>query len=380
MSDPNFARESSILRGMGARHPHRLAVAPLMGWTDRHFRYFLRLISREAWLYSEMLPVQTLLLGPDPARRLHFHPAEHPVALQLGGDDPALLQRAAKWAWEAGYDEINLNIGCPSPRVLKGGFGVCLMETPERVGSLVSAIRDVVPIPVTVKCRLGFDQHVHPAFLETFVQTVAEQGCRTFIVHARAAWLGGFNPRANRVLPPLDYEPVMLLKQKYPGLEIVINGGITQYDEAMRLLGRVDGVMIGRKILEDPFWLVHLEAGMGWPHRQAPSRMELVKSYGSYVSDVFRSPAVGPCESRQRLFQPFLTVIRGFPGAKRLRQMVCEAGRGSRSEGCLWIERIVEQFARLDPHEASICHPYPGSLPVASSLRTTPAEPAVTLL
>ncbi|MHB1544123.1 MAG: tRNA dihydrouridine(20/20a) synthase DusA [Gammaproteobacteria bacterium] len=373
--------ENLFVKGLVPEHetrvssPHRLAVAPLMGWTDRHFRYFLRLISKGAWLYSEMLPTQTLLRGRDPARRIDCHPAEHPVALQLGGDDPSQLSRAAHWGWKAGYDEINLNIGCPSPRVLQGGFGVCLMENPERVGALVAAIRETVPIPVSVKCRLGFDHHVHPAFLETFVQTVAAQGCGTFFVHARVAWLDGVSPKANRTLPPLDYESVVRLKKKFPDLEIVANGGITDHEEAKHLLAHVDGIMVGRKILEDPLWLASLEGAMGMQQSPAPSRMRLIETYGAYLSDVIQSAAETHI-SMQRLFQPLLTVIRGFSGAARLRQLVCKAGRDSRSEGCVWIERILDQLTQTDLQTGLAFQSIPSH--EASFERIVPAELAVT--
>ncbi|EQD34308.1 tRNA-dihydrouridine synthase A [mine drainage metagenome] len=319
-----------------------------MGWTDRHFRYLLRLISKGAWLYSEMLPVQTLLRSREPAKRIDFHSVEHPLALQLGGDDPSQLSRAAHWGWKAGYDEINLNIGCPSPRVLQGRFGVCLMEHPEQVGALVASIRRTVPIAVTVKCRLGFDHHVHPSFLETFVQTVAAQGCRTFFVHARQAWLDGVSPKANRSLPPLDYESVIRLKKKYPDLEIVINGGITDCDEARYLLTHVDGVMVGRKVLEDPLWLASLEEAIGIDRSPMPSRMHLIENYGTYVSHMLQS-STEPQLSMHRLFQPLQTVIRGFPGAARIRQMVCQAGRAAKPNGCAWIDRILEQLSDIAP-------------------------------
>lgn len=324
--------------------PHRLAVAPLMGWTDRHFRYLLRLISRGSWLYSEMVPAPALLRSAHASRMLDFHPAEHPVALQLAGDDPAALAQAACAAWQAGYDEINLNIGCPSSRVVKGGFGVCLMEHPERVGTLVASIRDAVPIPVTVKCRLGFNDHVEPVFLERFVETVAGAGCGTFFVHARSAWLDGLSPRHNRSLPPLDYESVIRLKQKLPHLEIVINGGIAAVAQAQALLTQVDGVMVGRKILEDPLWLATLEHATGVSSEPAPSRLDVVAGYGAYIFEMLESAPPSDL-SMLRLFQPLQTVIRGFAGAARIRGMVSAAGRASRSEGQSRIVRVLAELS-----------------------------------
>ena len=339
-----------------------------MGWTDRHFRYLLRLIGTEAWLYSEMFPVQTLVRGADPSKRIDFHPAEHPIALQLGGDDPVPVSQAAYLGWKAGYDEINLNVGCPSPKVLKGGFGVCLMENPGWVGAMVSAIRDAVPIPVTIKCRLGFDHHLEPSFLESFVRAVAEQGCNTFFVHARMAWLDGVSPKANRSLPPLDYDSVIRLKQKYPGLEIVLNGGIRSSSQVHDLLGQVDGVMVGRKILDDPLWLAALEAAAGLRRSPVPSRLKVIQGYGAYLSRVFQSPTDGH-ESRQRLFQPLLTVMRGFSGAARLRRLVCEAGRASETGGGGWIEHILGELASIAPEAGGSAM---GSLSQADPSRSRP--------
>jgi tRNA-dihydrouridine synthase A len=233
---------------------HRLCVAPMMDWTDRHCRYFLRQVSSRAFLYTEMITTGALIHG-DVERHLAFDEAEHPVALQLGGSEPDELARCAKLGERYGYDEINLNIGCPSERVQRGAFGACLMAEPSLVAQCVSAIRDSVSVPVTVKHRIGVDKVEEYGFLRDFVATVAEAGCRTFIVHARNAILKGLSPKENREIPPLKYDYVYRLKRELPGLEIVINGGITTDGSIEEHLRHVDGVMLGRAAYHDP-WVI----------------------------------------------------------------------------------------------------------------------------
>jgi tRNA-dihydrouridine synthase A len=233
---------------------HRLCVAPMMDWTDRHCRYFLRQVSSRAWLYTEMITTGALIHG-DLARHLAFSAEEHPVALQLGGSDPHELMFCAKLGERYGYDEINLNIGCPSERVQKGAFGACLMAEPQLVSSCVKAIRDKVRLPVTVKHRIGIDQIEEYGFVRDFVGTVAEAGCTTFIVHARNAVLKGLSPKENREIPPLKYDYVYRLKDEFPALEFVINGGITSWADITTHLAYVDGVMLGRAAYHNPWML-----------------------------------------------------------------------------------------------------------------------------
>jgi tRNA-dihydrouridine synthase A len=231
----------------------------MMDWTDRHCRYFHRLLSRHALLYTEMVTTGALIHGDVP-RHLDFNPEEHPVALQLGGSEPADLARAAKLGEQWGYDEINLNCGCPSERVQRGAFGACLMKEPNLVADGVKAMLDVVSIPVTVKHRIGIDRDESYAFLRDFVGAVADAGCTTFIVHARNAWLQGLSPKENRDIPPLRYELVHRLKQDFAHLRIEINGGITTSLQVTDQLQHLDGVMVGREAYHNPWWLAE------WDH------------------------------------------------------------------------------------------------------------------
>lgn len=244
----------------GKSSPWRLSVAPMMDWTDRHCRYFHRLLSRHARLYTEMVTTGALLHGDVP-RHLDFDATEHPVALQLGGSEPADLAKCAKLGAEWGYDEINLNCGCPSERVQRGAFGACLMAEPQLVADCVKAMVDVVDVPVTVKHRIGIDKVESYEFVRDFIGTVAEAGCDVFIVHARNAWLKGLSPKENREVPPLRYELVHRLKREFPRLTIAINGGITTDEVVSEQLGQLDGVMIGREAYHHPWWLAR------WDHQ-----------------------------------------------------------------------------------------------------------------
>ena len=233
---------------------HRLCVAPMMDWTDRHCRFFLRQVNATVRLYTEMITTGALIHG-DVERHLRFNEEEHPVALQLGGSEPDELAHCAKLGEQYGYDEINLNIGCPSERVQRGAFGACLMAEPALVAQCVSRIRGQVSIPVTVKHRVGIDKIEDYAFVRDFVGTVAQAGCKTFIVHARNAVLKGLSPKENREIPPLKYGYVQRLKKDFPDLEVVINGGITTRAEIDQHLKHVDGVMIGRAAYTNPWFL-----------------------------------------------------------------------------------------------------------------------------
>jgi len=233
---------------------HALCVAPMMDWSDRHYRYFMRQVNATAVVYTEMITTGALIHGDVP-RHLDFSKEEHPVALQLGGSEPADLAHCAKLGEQWGYDEINLNIGCPSERVQKGAFGACLMAEPALVAECVSAIRAAVKIPVTVKHRTGIDTEERYEFLAGFVETVAKAGCRTFIVHARNAVLKGLSPKENREIPPLKYQYVYRLKQDYPDLEVVLNGGLVSKEQIGEQSARVDGVMLGRAAYHDPWVL-----------------------------------------------------------------------------------------------------------------------------
>ena len=231
----------------------------MMDWTDRHCRYFHRLLTRHALLYTEMVTTGALLHGDVP-RHLRFNPEEHPLALQLGGSEPADLAQCAKLGQDWGYDEININCGCPSERVQRGAFGACLMHEAALVADCVKAMVDVVDVPVTVKHRIGIDKNESYDFVRDFVGTVADAGCNVFIVHARNAWLKGLSPKENREVPPLRYDVVHQLKKDFPHLTIAINGGITQSAQVQEELHHVDGVMLGREAYHNPFWLAEWDA------------------------------------------------------------------------------------------------------------------------
>ena len=240
------------------RAPHRFCIAPMMDWTDRHCRFLHRLLTRRALIYTEMITTGAVLHG-DRARLLAFDPAEHPVAVQLGGSDPAALAQSARICADLGYDEINLNVGCPSDRVQDGRFGACLMAEPALVGEGVAAMKASVRIPVTVKCRIGIDDQDPEESLDAFTRTVVAAGADALIVHARKAWLDGLSPRENRDIPPLDYDRVYRLKRANPAVEIAINGGIASLEQAAAQLAHVDGAMMGRAAYQDPWRLLAVD-------------------------------------------------------------------------------------------------------------------------
>src|SRR3954449_5594831 len=236
----------------------RFSVAPMMEWTDRHCRFFHRLLTRRALIYTEMITTAAVLHG-DRARLLAYNPAEHPVALQLGGSDPRALAECARIAEDLGYDEINLNVGCPSDRVQEGRFGACLMAEPRLVGDCIAAMKAGVAVPVTVKCRIGIDEQDPEESLDTLTRIVVAAGGGALIVHARKGWLDGLLPRENRAIPPLDYDRVYRLKRAWPTLHISINGGIASVEDAGRHLAHVDGVMMGRAAYQEPWRLLQVD-------------------------------------------------------------------------------------------------------------------------
>ena len=265
----------------------RFCVAPMMDWTDRHDRYFLRLISKKARLYTEMITADAILHG-DKNRLLRFHDAEHPLALQLGGSDPEKLAIAARAGLDFGYDEINLNVGCPSDRVQSGRFGACLMEEPDLVAACIAAMREAVSdaLPITVKCRIGVDDQDPEIALFDFVEKTKQVGCGVFIVHARKAWLQGLSPKQNRDIPPLDYELVYRLKQSHPDLLIVINGGIDTLDAAHMHLDHVDGVMMGRSAYKTPYILSEVDQRFYGSLEAAVTREDIVSQLIPYAQDL----------------------------------------------------------------------------------------------
>ena len=294
----------------------RMSVAPMMDWTDRHCRYFHRLLSRRALLYTEMVTTGALVHG-DVARHLRLNSEEHPVALQLGGSDPADLAHCARLGAEWGYSEINLNCGCPSERVQRGAFGACLMAEPQLVANCVRAMVDSVDLPITVKHRIGINQDESYAFVRDFVGTVAEAGCRTFIVHARNAWLKGLSPKENREVPPLRYKWVHRLKQDFPDLVVCINGGITTTEQVQTQLVEVDGVMVGREAYHNTWWLASWDSAFfGTPSGQT-NRDDIEQKMCDYM--VREATAHGTPTSA--IARHMLSLRHGQPGSRRWRQV-----------------------------------------------------------
>ncbi len=291
----------------------------MMDWTDRHDRVFLRLISRRVLLYTEMIPLGAILHG-DRDRFLGFDAREHPLALQLGGAEPAALAESARIATDYGYDEINLNVGCPSGRVQHARFGACLMAAPALVGSCVAAMAAAARIPVTVKCRIGIDERDSFEELCEFTRAVADGGCRTLIVHARKAWLSGLSPKQNREVPPLRYDRVYRLKETFPALQVIVNGGITSLDQAERHLAHVDGVMIGRAAYQNPYILAGADRRFFGDQQVPPSREAVVRAYLPYV-ETQRARGV-PLKSITR---HMLGLFNGLPGARAWRRHLSEA-------------------------------------------------------
>ena len=290
----------------------------MMEWTDRHCRYFLRLISKRTLLYTEMVTADAVLRG-DRNRLLRFHPAEHPVALQVGGSGPAALAEAARIGAEFGYDEINLNVGCPSDRVQAGRFGACLMAEPELVADLIAAMGASSKIPVTVKCRIGIDDQDAEESLDRFVDAVAQGGCRTFVLHARKAWLEGLSPKENRDVPPIDYDRVYRVKARRPDLTIIVNGGIGSLSEAVDHLTHVDGVMLGRAPYQDPYLLAEVDSRLFGSAEPRPSRLDVLDSFMLY--------AEGELSRGVRLNQMtrhILGLFHGQPRARAFRRVLAE--------------------------------------------------------
>ncbi len=296
----------------------RFSIAPMLDWTDRHCRHFHRMMSGEALLYTEMVTTGAIIHGK--GDYLAFGEQEHPVALQLGGSNPQDLATCAKLAEERGYDEINLNVGCPSDRVQNGMFGACLMAQASLVADCIKAMRDVVSIPVTVKTRIGIDELDSYAFLCDFVQQVSEHGgCDTFIIHARKAWLSGLSPKENREVPPLDYPRVYQLKQDFPHLTMAINGGIKSLDEAKQHLQHMDGVMIGREAYQNPSMLLEVDRELFGSQKSALTGPEVIRALYPYIeAELSKGTYLG------HITRHILGIFQGIPGARQWRRHLSE--------------------------------------------------------
>jgi len=298
----------------------KLSVAPMLDWTDRHCRYFHRLLTRHALLYTEMVTTGALMHGDVP-RHLRYNAEEHPVALQLGGSEPADLAHCAKLGEQWGYDEINLNCGCPSERVQRGAFGACLMTEPQLVADCVKAMVDGVSVPVTVKHRIGIDKTESYDFVRNFVGTVSEAGCHTFIVHARNAWLKGLSPKENREVPPLRYELAHQLKRDFPHLIIAVNGGITTTAQVQDQLQYVDGVMLGREAYHNPWWLASWDAAFFDAGRHEPAEEITRERVEEQMCDYMTREAAEHGTPWSTIARHMLGLRHGLPGARRWRQV-----------------------------------------------------------
>ncbi len=303
---------------------YRFCVAPMMDWTDRHCRFFHRQLTRRALLYTEMVTAEAVIHG-DRERLLGFDPSEHPLALQLGGSDPHKLAAAARIGSEMGYDEINLNVGCPSDRVQEGRFGACLMAEPDLVGTCVAAMRASVPssVAVTVKCRIGIDAQDSEGDFQNFIDVVAKAGCRIFIVHARKAWLAGLSPKENREIPPLDYDRVYRLKAARPDLTIVINGGIAAHGETLAHLEHVDGVMVGRAAYQTPYLLADVDRVIFGDTGDPLTRAQAIGAMEPYIAHHLAAGG-----RLHNVVRHMLGLYHGRPRARAYRRHLSENGTG----------------------------------------------------
>jgi len=330
-------------------YARRLCTAPMMDWSDRHCRYFFRQLAPRALVYTEMITTGALMHG-NVARHLHFRPEEHPVALQLGGSDPGELAQCARLGRKWGYDEINLNCGCPSERVQHGAFGACLMAEPDLVSDCVKAMQDAVGVPVTVKHRLGIDRVNDYDFARRFVDVLAAAGCRTFIVHARNAVLKGLSPKDNREIPPLRYAEVYRLKREFPDLTIVINGGVAAWLEIEQHLVHVDGVMLGRAAYHDPYLLAQTDRRFHG-NASSPTRAQVVEAMYEYARDEVKRGT-----SLRAIARHMLGLFHGQPQARLWRKILSDAPRLMRNDAGLLIEALEATVIRsTEGSEQLVC-------------------------
>jgi tRNA-dihydrouridine synthase A len=315
---------------------HKLSCAPMLDWTDRHCRYFYRVMSKQLVLYTEMVTTGAILHGK--GDYLSFNEQEHPVVLQLGGSDPLAMAQCAQIAEQQGYDEVNINVGCPSDRVQNGAFGACLMAEPDLVAECVSAMKARVSIPVTVKTRIGIDDQDSYDFLYQFVDKVSQAGCQHFIVHARKAWLKGLSPKQNREVPPLNYERVYQLKQDFPSLFISINGGITSLAHAQQLLTQVDGVMMGREIYNNPYIVADIDQQIYQLSSEKISREQVVTHMADYVNQ-----HVANGGKAWHVYRHMLGLCNGLSGARKFRRLLSETAGNTNANG----EQLLQAFAQV---------------------------------
>ncbi len=322
------------------RMNQRISVAPMMDWTDRHCRYFMRLLSPHVRLYTEMVTATALQHG-DAARLLRFDPSEHPVALQIGGSDPQMMANAAKLGADAGFDEININVGCPSDRVQSGQFGACLMSSPERVAKCLEKMRSACDSPITIKTRIGIDDHDNYEFIRNFIAVNVDAGCDTFIVHARKAILSGLSPKENRSVPPLNYARVYRLKKEFPDLQIILNGGVASINDCHEHLSHVDGVMIGRQAYHQPWFLMELEQEFGVGERVSLTREDAIRRMLPYVD---RELVAGA--ELKHITRHLLGLFAGQPGARAWRRYLSEHAHVS-GAGVEVLENALQKLPKV---------------------------------
>ncbi|MCY7296540.1 tRNA dihydrouridine(20/20a) synthase DusA [Alteromonas sp. a30] len=332
-----------------AKIDRQFSVAPMLDWTDRHCRYFLRLLSRNALLYTEMVTTGAIIHGKGDF--LGYNQEEHPVALQLGGSQPDEMAECALRAEALGYDEVNINVGCPSDRVQNGRFGACLMAEPQTVAQCVKSMQEKVSIPVTVKCRIGIDEMDDYQGLQDFIQVVADAGCDTFIVHARKAWLKGLSPKENREVPPLNYPRVYQLKQAYPDLNISINGGVKTLDEVAEHLQHVDGVMLGREVYANPYVMAQVDERFYGDDTPVMPREDIVRAMIPYIDNYVESGG-----KAWHIIRHMLGIFQGQPGGKVFRrylsQNAIKAGTNARVLE-LALEEMAQTRAKVEAFEQS---------------------------
>lgn len=311
----------------------------MLDWTDRHCRYFYRLMSKQTVLYTEMVTTGAIIFGK--GDYLGYNEEEHPVVLQLGGSDSEAMAKCAKIAEKQGYDEININVGCPSDRVQNGRFGACLMAEPALVAQCVDAMKQVVDIPITVKSRIGIDDHDSYEFLHTFIDVVKEAGCQHFIVHARKAWLSGLSPKQNREIPPLDYERVYQVKRDFNHLDISINGGIKTFEEANQHLEHIDGVMIGREIYQNPYLLAQADQQIYGSNNEVLTRQEIIDEMALYIDK-----HVNAGGKMWHVARHMLGLCNGLAGAKQFRRFLSENSSLPDANGDL-LKRAFDKVVQL---------------------------------
>lgn len=326
----------------------KFSVAPMLDWTDRHCRYFLRLISKEALLYTEMVTTGAIIYGKGDF--LGYNKEEHPVALQLGGCDPAHMAECAVQAEELGYDEVNINVGCPSDRVQNGRFGACLMAEPETVAACVKAMQEKVSIPVTVKCRIGIDDMDDYKDLTRFIEVVSDVGCRTFIVHARKAWLQGLSPKQNREVPPLMYDRVYHLKQEFPNLHISINGGVKTLNEVTEHLKHVDGVMVGREVYSNPYILADVDQQVFESNELPLDREAVVRKMVPYIDQHIENGG-----RAWHIIRHMIGIFQGQPAGRVWRRFLSQNAVKHDVDSIILeqaLEVMAETKAQIQEHEA----------------------------